>query len=233
MLAETERLTDQLASRGGPAGPDLPPGHPVKRAHAVTAERLTGHLAAARVLLVQAIGGDRDAGEQARPVWVATAVWRDFLGLWARIEESMERSMAAGGDVSRADRSFRSFAAGSDIDTGAWKAAEELAASALRRSGFADARTTPAGADGGVDVSGAAMAAQVKYTDRPVGRPAVQQLSGAAGSRTTAFFSASGYSAQAVAFGDQAGMALFLVRLPDSVSAVNACATRMVRGRFF
>jgi hypothetical protein len=74
-----------------------------------------------------------------------------------------------------------------------WRYAEELAESALQFFGFADAVCTPPGADGGLDVVGARVAAQVKWVARTISRPTVQQLHGAAGDRLTAFFARAGY----------------------------------------
>lgn len=114
----------------------------------------------------------------------------------------------------------------------AWQAAEELAARALRGMGYMDARVTATGADGGIDVEGRGIVAQVKYLGTPVGRPDVQRLAGAnVHGGQAAFFSRSGYAQTAVAFADQADVALFQVDLSrDSVTPVNQVAHQMYRG---
>ena len=86
---------------------------------------------------------------------------------------------------------------------------------------------TGGGTDRGGVVLGRAVAAQVKYTSKPVGRPKIQELNGAAGGRLTAFFARSGFSAQAVEEADQTGMALFRISLPMSAVPVNLHARRM------
>lgn len=113
------------------------------------------------------------------------------------------------------------------VTPAAWQQAEYLCASALRQFGFDDARVTESGPDGGVDILGSTIAAQVKYTNRPVGRPLVQQLIGAAGGRVTAFFSLAGFSAQAIECAGEASMALFVVRLPCTVIPLNDAARSM------
>lgn len=109
----------------------------------------------------------------------------------------------------------------------AWVDAEQLAAVALRGFGFDDARPTGSGTDAGLDVAGRSIACQVKHTAKPVGRPVLQQLVGAAGGRVTAFFSRAGYTAQAIEYADQVGMALFGLALPTTVSPQNSAAREM------
>ncbi len=109
----------------------------------------------------------------------------------------------------------------------AWALAEQVAAVTLQVLGFPDARATPVGADGGFDVEGRGIVAQVKYLTRPVGRPELQRLAGAnQHGAQAAFFSRAGYAAQAVAFADAVGMALFTLELPDNVQPVNDVARR-------
>lgn len=108
----------------------------------------------------------------------------------------------------------------------AWQAAEEAAASELRSRGFATAQRTPPGADGGFDVEGRGIVAQVKYLAQPVGREVVQRLVGANlhGARM-AIFSRSGYTRQAMEFARTAQVALFLVDADDaSTESVNEIA---------
>ncbi len=106
--------------------------------------------------------------------------------------------------------------------------AEELAAEWIRWMGFPGAAVTPAGTDGGIDVIGpganGVIAAQVKFEAVPAGRPKLQELYGAglaAGATVTAFFSSAGFSAQAQAWADQVGMALFEFAVDGSVVPVN------------
>lgn len=111
----------------------------------------------------------------------------------------------------------------------AWRRAEECAASHLRSLGFSDATATEVGADAGFDVVGRSVVAQVKYLASPVGRPVVQQLLGAnTHGATTAIYSRSGYTKQALDFADQSGVALFTLELPDAVRAVNRHADRLL-----
>lgn len=69
-----------------------------------------------------------------------------------------------------------------------WQAAENMAAAHMRAYGFSDARTTPGGSDGGIDVVSRWGVAQVKYFSNPVGRPDVQKLRGAAHGRDRVLF---------------------------------------------
>lgn len=106
-----------------------------------------------------------------------------------------------------------------------WQAAEALSAAALRRWGYQDARTTPAGNDQGVDVVGSRVVAQVKYRNSATGAPAVQQLAGVRRTGQDAvFFSRSGYTRQAVDYANEFGIALFTIELPSRIDAANARA---------
>lgn len=114
----------------------------------------------------------------------------------------------------------------SGVSAPEWQEAEELAARWLRVHGFPDAAVTPPGADGGLDVVGRGIAAQVKNLSTPVGRPTIQQLVGANrhGARA-ACFSRAGYSASAVAFANQTDVALFTIDTSrDAVEPVNNIA---------
>jgi hypothetical protein len=88
-------------------------------------------------------------------------------------------------------------------------AAERFAAAVTVAMGFSDAMVTPAGPDGGLDVVGRDVAGQVKYQQRPVGRPEVQKLAGAASGRKAFFFSSGGYSAEAVDWAELHSVATF------------------------
>jgi hypothetical protein len=94
----------------------------------------------------------------------------------------------------------------------------------MKAWGFEDVTVTRGSGDGGVDVVAAHAVAQVKYQAKPVGRPAVQQLRGAAhGLDEALFFSWSGYSRQAIEYANGASVALFLIAddrpYPASLSA--------------
>jgi len=104
--------------------------------------------------------------------------------------------------------------------------AEQVAAEWMRHLGFADARCTGAGTDGGVDVRSRAAVAQVKAQLSPVGRPELQALYGVAHSegRRPLFFSLMSYTAAATAWADEVGMALFRFDHAGTVEAVNAPA---------
>jgi predicted Mrr-cat superfamily restriction endonuclease len=108
--------------------------------------------------------------------------------------------------------------------------AEELAAEWMRYLGYTDARCTPPGADGGVDVVSARAVAQVKFEARPTGRPATQRLYGcaAAAQKSGVFFSLAGYTEHARAFADSVGVALFRWAPDGSQQPINDAARRMV-----
>lgn len=107
----------------------------------------------------------------------------------------------------------------------------ELNAQALMRSwGFRDAVATTGGADGGIDVRSNRGLAQVKFKGAVAGRPELNQLYGARGTGTEQliFFSASGYSAQAIEYADQVGIALFTYDPVGAAEAVNPAARRVL-----
>jgi hypothetical protein len=107
--------------------------------------------------------------------------------------------------------------------------AEEAAAEYMRGIGFHDARRTPTGPDGGIDVLASEAVAQVKTHMRPTGRPDLQRLHGAANGRRTTFFSLAGYTEQAVAWAELVDMALFRFDLQGTPSAGNCSGTGAVR----
>lgn len=91
---------------------------------------------------------------------------------------------------------------------------ETVSAEWVRRSGV-DARRTPKGPDGGLDVVGPNYAAQCKFhPSKKVGAPAIQQLAGAAaqaGKTEMAFFHyGPGYTAAAVTAARQLGVTLWV-----------------------
>lgn len=150
----------------------------------------------------------------------------ELVDLWRSMLAWADEGIDAGSDRLAADTA-EWLPAPTWSDEGDWQQAERLAAAALQQFGFTDARVTGNGNDRGLDVSGRNIAAQVKYTGAPVGRPVVQQLVGAAGGRATAFFSRSGYSQHAIQEADARGMALFTIALPSSVHPQNRAARQM------
>lgn len=110
--------------------------------------------------------------------------------------------------------------------------AELNAAQLMRSWGFVDATATTGGADSGIDVRSRSALAQVKWKSGVTGRPDCQRLVGARGngSERLFFFSASGYSAQAVEYADQVGIALFTYDPLGAAEAVNSEASRMLSG---
>lgn len=108
--------------------------------------------------------------------------------------------------------------------------AEQVAAEWMRHLGFGDARCTPAGTDGGVDVRSTGAVAQVKAQLSPVGRPELQALYGVARSegRRPLFFSLMSYTAAALTWADEVGMALFRFDHGGLVEPVNAPAEELL-----
>ena len=100
----------------------------------------------------------------------------------------------------------------------------------MRSFGFEDARCTAPGTDGGVDVRSREAVAQVKAQLTPVGRPELQALYGVARSegRRPLFFSLMSYTAAAMAWADEVGMALFRFDHAGTVKAVNLAAEGLV-----
>lgn len=113
-----------------------------------------------------------------------------------------------------------------------WQAAEENAAAWMRSMGFADARVTDGGADGGIDVISSQAVAQVKRESVAVGSPTIQRFHGAAAMNTDTdhkmFFSGAGYSKSAEAAADKLGIALFIYMLDGEVKPVNALASALL-----
>lgn len=112
--------------------------------------------------------------------------------------------------------------------------AEENAARLLREWGFPDARTPGEGPDGGIDVRATGALAQVKYRAGLTGRPEVQKLFGARGTgdEQLFFFTATGYSDQAVEYADEVGIALFVYDPTGKAEAVNKSARAFASGHF-
>ncbi|NHC47133.1 restriction endonuclease [Motilibacter aurantiacus] len=89
--------------------------------------------------------------------------------------------------------------------------AELNVAAWMRFWGFSDAQVMPVGPDAGIDVISSSAVAQVKMEGVPTGRPVVQQLHGVAqhAKRRGLLFSLAGYTEQARAWAEDAGVALF------------------------
>ncbi|GAB7005267.1 hypothetical protein JCM18899A_27400 [Nocardioides sp. AN3] len=114
---------------------------------------------------------------------------------------------------------------------GTWQQAEAAACAWLRQMGYHDAKVTPTGKDAGVDVIARKVVAQVKWEATPVGRPKVQQLHGAAAHarKKGAFFSRSGYTADARAWAETAGIAAFVLLDDGSLAPTTSAAKKMMR----
>ncbi|NDZ93342.1 restriction endonuclease [Streptomyces sp. SID6673] len=108
--------------------------------------------------------------------------------------------------------------------------AELNAQDQMRSWGFIDAVATTGGADGGLDVRSSRALAQVKWKGGVTGRPDVQNLYGARGAGTEQlfFFSASGYSDQAITYADQVGILLVTYDPLGAVEGVNQAARRFL-----
>lgn len=100
----------------------------------------------------------------------------------------------------------------------------------MRHLGFSDARCTPAGTDGGVDVRSSGAVAQVKAQLTPVGRPELQALYGVARSegRRPLFFSLMSYTAAALTWADEVGMPLFRFDHAGMVEPVSVAAEELL-----
>ena len=106
-----------------------------------------------------------------------------------------------------------------------WQQAEALAAWHMQKLGFDDAKMTPPGADGGLDVRATDAVAQVKHYATPIGAPVIQQLRGAAHGQCAAlFYSMSGYTKAAVEYANDAAVALFTYNESGVVQPFNHAA---------
>ena len=108
--------------------------------------------------------------------------------------------------------------------------AELHAREVLRSLGFEDASITPRGPDGGVDVRGSRIVAQVKLEGVKTDAHRLQSLSGIASheSKAAAFFSLAGYTKPAVDWAERVGMALFEFDYSGEVVPRSTAATRML-----
>ncbi|SNT46779.1 restriction endonuclease [Rhodococcoides kyotonense] len=106
-------------------------------------------------------------------------------------------------------------------------------AHAMTQMGYKGARALPVGPDAGIDIKAHGGIAQVKRHRVPVGRPDLQRLYGARGNShhmDMLFFSYSGYTAQALQYGNEVGIKLFRFDDKFNVYAVNAYARRSTGG---
>ncbi|ADD44811.1 restriction endonuclease [Stackebrandtia nassauensis] len=110
-----------------------------------------------------------------------------------------------------------------------WQEAEALASLHMRQLGLSRPHLTPPGADGGVDVLADEAAAQVKFEKSTTGKPAVQRLYGEVKRRGIhgIFYSLSGFSAPAITFANETGIALFKFNVDGLVAPVNGHAGHM------
>lgn len=109
-----------------------------------------------------------------------------------------------------------------------WQEAEQAAARHTRSLGFGDADVTGMGADGGVDVRGSGVIAQVKHYAKPVGIAEVQRLRGTLlGDDIAIFYATTGFTRQAVQFAEQVGMPLFSFGPSGKALAENAAAMQL------
>lgn len=103
-----------------------------------------------------------------------------------------------------------------------WRDAELAAAEWMRRNGWPDALATQSVADKGLDIVSDDAVAQVKWHHRPMGRPDLQKLVGAAwahGGQALAF-SRSGFSKPAVDFALDNSIGLYQISATGAVEAV-------------
>ncbi|MGA5060187.1 restriction endonuclease [Streptomyces pseudogriseolus] len=109
-----------------------------------------------------------------------------------------------------------------------WQDAELAAVDHMRGLGFADARVTGAGADGGIDVFARDTVAQVKHHSQPIGVGPVRELRGVADAHQHLLFYASGgYTAAARQFADERKAALYSLAESGRVTPLNETATRL------
>jgi hypothetical protein len=95
----------------------------------------------------------------------------------------------------------------------------------MRWLGFPDAQASPVGPDGGIDVSSKQAVGQVKDYGKPIGRPELQQHLGVAvgeGGKLPVFFARSGYTNQALEWGNERDMPLYEFDLAGSWAPSNS-----------
>lgn len=110
-----------------------------------------------------------------------------------------------------------------------WRDAEEFAVwHATAILGFEGVVGTEHGADGGIDLRGDDVLGQVKFHAKPVGRPDIQRLVGAARSTRSIFYSLSGFTEHAARFAATSGIALFSFTIYGDASPTNAAAEALI-----
>jgi hypothetical protein len=109
-----------------------------------------------------------------------------------------------------------------------WKEAEKIARDFMRQIGFSDARLTPPGPDGGIDVVSSEAVAQVKWHVSQIGSPELQALFGIASLHNkAALFFAQKYSSEALRWGTKSKMALFKMKPSGEIEPVSSEAKRL------
>lgn len=112
-----------------------------------------------------------------------------------------------------------------------WREAERQIAAWMRENIDPAATLTGAGADGGVDIRAPGIVAQVKAMTRgPAGRPELQRLLGVASVEHAQplFFSMSGFSQQAIAWGEAHAMALYSFHPDGRVKPETTFARKLI-----
>lgn len=107
--------------------------------------------------------------------------------------------------------------------------AELAARDWLRSVGFADARLTSAGPDGGVDVRSSSLVAQVKAEMKPTGLGVVQRTYGIAQAEgcKAACFALNGFTQEAKQWASRQEVALFVFDYEGDVEPFNFAASRL------
>lgn len=108
-----------------------------------------------------------------------------------------------------------------------WEKFEDYCKDWAKYLGYQDAERTRSVKDGGVDIGGSKLVAQVKFQETPVGVKPVREIMGVNVrlKKDILFFSLNGFSKEAVTEADQSGVALFTVKpftatiLAESVAA--------------
>lgn len=162
-------------------------------------------------------------GGRTKPIGSEERLW----ALWQRRAEVLDllRVLTAPRDA-KARQSLPLLPAGRLVRNA--REAELYAAEVLRAVGFVDADVTPVGPDGGVDVLGSRVVAQVKMEAVPARALVLQALAGIAAvdGKLGAFFSSAGYTSDALAGGERAQMALFGFHLNGELQPLSAQALR-------
>jgi hypothetical protein len=106
-----------------------------------------------------------------------------------------------------------------------WSDAEVLAHEYCRWLGYQRTNLTGEGTDGGVDIEGPNLVAQVKMHNRPTGRPEIQQLYGiAASSNKRGLYFAMSYSSDALEWADKVGVRLYQFERDGTVRPIGSAA---------